>query len=67
MKTYFPLLFILFFTVTGVSQTGLETRKIDILPDSQLSIKGTTNINDFECDFNTLRFILRIVFYPWKM
>ncbi|MBO2543226.1 YceI family protein [Salegentibacter sp. BDJ18] len=56
MKTYISLLFILFFTITGVAQTGLETKKIDILPDSHLSIKGTTNINDFECDFNTLRF-----------
>ncbi|PKD20629.1 hypothetical protein APR41_13210 [Salegentibacter salinarum] len=56
MKTYFPLLFALIFTLSGVAQTGLETKKIDILPDSHLTIKGTTNINDFECEFNTLRF-----------
>ncbi len=56
MKTYFPLLFALIFTLSGVAQTSLETKKIDILPDSHLSIKGTTNINDFECEFNTLRF-----------
>lgn len=56
MKAYFPLLFILIFTLSGVTQTGLKTKKIDILPDSHLSIKGTTNINDFECEFNTLRF-----------
>lgn len=56
MKTYFLFFFTLFFAIAGIAQTDFETREIDILPDSQLSIKGTTNINDFECDFNTLRF-----------
>lgn len=56
MKAYFPLLFVLLFTISGVAQNDLKIKKIDILPNSQLSIKGTTNINDFECEFNTLRF-----------
>ncbi len=56
MKTYFLFFSAIFFTISGIAQSGFETREIAILPDSNLSISGTTNINDFECDFNTLYF-----------
>ncbi|MBZ9728091.1 YceI family protein [Salegentibacter sp. JZCK2] len=56
MKTYFLFLFAFCFANAGMAQAGLETKEITILPDSNLSISGTTNINDFECDFNTLYF-----------
>jgi len=56
MKTYFLFFFAVCFAVSGIAQSGFETREIKILPDSNLSISGTTNINDFECAFNTLYF-----------
>ena len=56
MKTYFLLFLTLFFTIPEIAQTDFETREITILPNSNLSISGTTNINDFECDFNPLYF-----------
>ncbi|OEY73299.1 YceI family protein [Salegentibacter salarius] len=56
MKTYFLFFFTLFLAIPGIAQADFETREITILPNSNLSISGTTNINDFECDFNTLRF-----------
>lgn len=33
-----------------------EDSKVHILPHSNLSIKGNTNINKFECEFNSLNF-----------
>ncbi|MGY5848072.1 YceI family protein [Salegentibacter sp. HM20] len=33
-----------------------EDSKVHILPHSNLSIKGNTNINKFECEFNSLSF-----------
>ncbi|SKB55137.1 YceI-like domain-containing protein [Salegentibacter holothuriorum] len=56
MKTYFLFLFALFLSFSGLAQTSLETREIVILPNSSLSIAGTTNINEFKCDFNPLSF-----------
>jgi hypothetical protein len=56
MKIYFLFFFALFFIISGIAQTEFETREITILPNSNLSISGTTNINEFECDFNTLYF-----------
>lgn len=56
MKTHFLFFLALFFTVSGIAQKGFETREINILSNSNLSISGTTNINEFECDFNTLCF-----------
>lgn len=51
----FPALF--FCGISGFAQNStLEKRTIEILPGSSLSISGTTNINEFECDFNTLYF-----------
>ena len=56
MKTYFLFFFTLFFAVPIMAQTNFETREIAILPNSNLSITGTSNITDFACDFNTLCF-----------
>lgn len=39
--------------VYALAQSNTETKSIQILASSQLSIKGDTNINEFECDFNT--------------
>lgn len=58
MKIYIFLLPVFFFFGSaGFSQqSGFESRNIEILPGSSLSISGNTNINEFECDFNTLYF-----------
>ena len=56
MKTYFILFFTLIFAIPTIAQANFETKKILILPNSNLSITGTTNITDFECAFNTLCF-----------
>jgi len=56
MKTYFLFFFTLLFAIPGIAQTDFKTREITILPNSNLSISGTTNINDFECNFNPLYF-----------
>ena len=56
MKTYFLLLCLLLSTGFVFSQPSVETREIKIMPGSSLSISGNTNINDFECDFDTLCF-----------
>lgn len=36
------------------SQDSYQTKTIDILPTTSLSIKGDTNINQFGCGFNTI-------------
>jgi polyisoprenoid-binding protein YceI len=56
MKTFLPLLSFLIISVAGIAQPSVETREIEILPESSLSISGNTNISQFECDFNTIRF-----------
>ncbi|MBZ9629996.1 YceI family protein [Salegentibacter sp. LM13S] len=56
MRTYFLFFFTIFLSFSGLTQTSLETREIVILPNSSLSITGTTNINEFECNFNPLYF-----------
>lgn len=35
------------------AQNGLEKIKIEILPNSELTITGDTNISKFRCEFNT--------------
>lgn len=35
------------------AQNNYTPTKIEVLPSSELSITGDTNINTFECDFNT--------------
>lgn len=56
MKTYLFLFSFLTLSFTGSAQPSVETREIEIMPGSSLSISGNTNINEFECDFDTLCF-----------
>ncbi|MGM0934334.1 MAG: YceI family protein [Bacteroidota bacterium] len=56
MKNYLLLLSLLISSLAGIAQHNVETREIEILPESSLSITGNTNISQFECDFNTLCF-----------
>ncbi len=42
------------FTLKGWTQNGFVAKSIEILPNSELSITGDTNINKFGCEFNTL-------------
>ena len=48
---------LLFFLIIGCSasfsQNGFQNQSIQILPKSQLTITGDTNINTFLCNFNT--------------
>lgn len=41
------------FAITGMAQDKLEKTTVQILPDSELTITGDTNINKFRCGFNT--------------
>lgn len=56
MKTYLLLFSLLISSLAGIAQPNLESREIEILPESNLSISGNTNISQFECEFNTLYF-----------
>lgn len=40
-------------STVSLAQTGLNKRSIEILPDSQLTITGDTNISKFSCSFNS--------------
>ena len=48
---------LLFFLIIGCSasfsQNGFQKQSIQVLPESQLTITGDTNINTFLCNFNT--------------
>ena len=37
----------------SIAQNNFQERKVKVLPSSQLSINGDTNINKFECVFDT--------------
>lgn len=41
------------FSLCGLAQNGSGSKSIGILPSSELSISGDTNINEFRCEFNT--------------
>lgn len=58
MKIFlFPFPALLFCGISSFAQEStFEKRTIEILPGSSLSISGTTNIDGFESDFNTLYF-----------
>ncbi|HSP11089.1 MAG TPA: YceI family protein [Salegentibacter sp.] len=56
MKTYLLLLSLLISSLAGIAQPSVETREIEILPESSLSITGNTNISQFECEFDTVCF-----------
>ena len=49
--TLYCLVFL--FSLKGWTQDGFDSKSIEILQNSELSITGDTNINKFECDFNT--------------
>ncbi len=44
---------ILCFSYHSLAQTEVEKKTVQILPDSELTITGDTNINKFKCDYNT--------------
>jgi len=44
----------LIFSVKGFAQNDFATKTIKILATSELTIKGDTNISEFECVFNTI-------------
>ncbi len=56
MKSSLLVFSLLISSLAGIAQPSVETREIEILPGSSLSISGNTNISQFECDFNTLCF-----------
>lgn len=45
--------FVFLFGLMGWAQNGFVPKSIEILPNSELSITGDTNINAFRCEFNT--------------
>lgn len=49
------LLCVLALSTVMVAQTGNEKRIVQILADSELTITGDTNINKFQCGFDTKR------------
>lgn len=53
MKTWMLYLLLMINAGVMVAQSGFQKKAIQILPDSQLTISGDTNINEFECQFNT--------------
>lgn len=51
----FTLYFLIFiFSLNSWAQNHYIVKSIQILPDSELSITGDTNISEFGCEFNTL-------------
>ncbi|MFZ0489551.1 MAG: YceI family protein [Salegentibacter sp.] len=53
MKTWMLYLMLMISAGAVVAQSGFQKKAIQILPNSQLTISGDTNINEFECQFNT--------------
>ena len=43
---------VVFFSMRGSAQVDFETKTVTILPDSELIISGSTNVNKFDCKFN---------------
>lgn len=54
MSRYLLFFFITIVSLNCWSQTEFETKKVQILASSELSIKGDTNISGFGCDFDTV-------------
>ncbi|MDR5591923.1 YceI family protein [Christiangramia sp. SM2212] len=52
MKGLLTYYLILFFSIVLTAQKDLEKETIYILPESELVIAGSTNVNNFECKFN---------------
>lgn len=55
MKSVLLCCLILCCGTIAFAQNGFENRKIELLPESHLTITGDTNISKFTCDFNTKR------------
>ncbi|MCB0465569.1 MAG: YceI family protein [Aequorivita sp.] len=53
MKRLLAYFLLLFFCLKSFAQNNFETKTIQILATSELSIKGDTNISEFGCVFNT--------------
>lgn len=53
MRSFLICCMILCFTLLSVAQNGVEKRGIQILADSELTIRGDTNISKFRCEFDT--------------
>lgn len=50
------LMMLLLFLISGPivsAQSSYNNTQVQILPESKLTISGDTNINEFECEFNT--------------
>ncbi len=52
MKRILLVVAILMLSIPVTAQKDLEKKSIKILPDSELTIIGSTNVNKFFCDFN---------------
>jgi hypothetical protein len=53
MKKLMLIAMLLFSVAFTNAQNGFQEKKVTVLPSSQLSINGDTNINKFECVFDT--------------
>src|SRR5690606_31738650 len=53
MKSLMLLCLILCLSPKLLAQNGIEKRTVQILADSELTITGDTNINKFQCGFDT--------------
>lgn len=54
MKKFKLVVMLLFFGAFTNAQNGFHNQTIQVLPESTLTITGDTNINSFECGFNTI-------------
>lgn len=53
MKKFMLVVMLLFSSAFTYAQNGFHEKKVTVLPASKLSITGDTNINKFECNFDT--------------
>ncbi|MFD0976721.1 YceI family protein [Salinimicrobium gaetbulicola] len=53
MKKLLLVVMLLFTGAFTNAQNGFHQKKVTVLPSSQLAINGDTNINKFQCDFDT--------------
>lgn len=53
MKKLLLVVMLLFMGAFSNAQNGFHNVNVKVLPSSQLAINGDTNINKFECTFNT--------------
>jgi hypothetical protein len=53
MKKFLPIVMLLLTGAFTSAQTPFQVKEVAVLPSSHLSITGDTNINKFECNFDT--------------